>query len=65
MTNAEIKQQLNNMRATLKAEEAKLVDSLNHIMGCEMLCERLMNEINAQPEVTIEEVPDNAEHQTD
>ena len=43
-----IKQQLNNMRTTLKAEEAKLVDSLNHVMGCEMLCEKLINEIGKE-----------------
>ena len=57
MTTSEIKQQLNNMRTTLKAEEAKLVDSLNHVMGCEMLCEKLINEIGKTEAV---EVPEDA-----
>ena len=57
MTTSEIKQQLNNMRTTLKAEEAKLVDSLNHVMGCEMLCEKLMAEIGKAEAV---EVPEDA-----
>lgn len=60
MKTLEIKRQLNDMRTTLKAEEAKLLDSLNHIMGCEMLCERLMNEVDMQDDIILEEAHDEA-----
>lgn len=62
MTHAEIKMNLNNMRATLKLEEAKLVESLNRVMGCEMLCEKMMNEIENEPEIKLEEVPAHEDH---
>lgn len=61
MTTFEFKQQLNNMRTTLKSEETKLLDSMNHIMGCEMLCEQLMGALDT----LTDEVVEDAENQTD
>lgn len=67
MTTSELKQQLNNMRTTLRNEEARLVESLNRVIGCEMLCERLIGAVPTidDTDISTEEAPDNAEHQTD
>ena len=63
MTNTEIKTNLNNIRATLKQEEVRLLESLDRVMGCEMLCERMMNEIDNGPDITFEEVAPDETHQ--
>lgn len=55
MTTSEFKQQLNDMRTTLKSEEAKLLDSLNHVMGCEMLCEKLMGALDTLTDEVVED----------
>ena len=62
MTNVEIKTNLNNIRATLKQEEVRLLESLNRVMGCEMLCERMLNEIDNEPEIKLKEVAPDEEH---
>jgi len=50
MTSQEFKQNLNNIRATLKNDETKLLSVLDHVMGCEMLVERLIGEVDALKE---------------
>lgn len=46
----ELKANLNNVRVTLKLDETKLLTVLDHVMGCEMLVERLMGEVDALKE---------------
>ena len=62
MTTSEFKRQLNNIRATLKNEEAKILDTLNHVMGCEMLCEKLIANVDALEDEN-EKVVKDAENQ--
>lgn len=62
MTYSEIKTNLNNIRVTLKQEEVRLLESLDRVMGCEMLCEKMMNEIDNEPEIKLEEVASDETH---
>lgn len=47
MTLDELKANLNNVRVTLKSDETKLLSVLDQVMGCEMLVERLIGEVDA------------------
>jgi hypothetical protein len=46
MTLDEVKANLNNVRVTLKSDETKLLAVLDQVMGCEMLVEQLIAEMN-------------------
>ena len=46
MSKEEMIKVLNDIRVTIKQDEAKLIQMLDSLMGCEVLIERLAGEIN-------------------
>jgi hypothetical protein len=50
MTKEEMCKMINGMRVTIKHDEGKLIQILDSLMGCEVLCERLITEINSAEE---------------
>lgn len=44
MNKDQIIKQMNDIRATLQKDQAIILEVLNHIMGCTVLMERLVNE---------------------
>lgn len=46
MTKEQILANMTAIRKTLKDSQAQLIDLMNHILGCEMLMERLTGELD-------------------